>query len=497
MAFLLPNPRGQKVPVTSLPPELLSSIFQDILPEVMDAVGRKQFQHLRMTCSLWRRLCFATPHLWTSLTLYAVGPIDEQEGVVAQSYAQLLEGWFRRSGSNTALNLAIEHCENVSGEEIEGITQVVHSLQSRWRYLSLNVERRNFWELIRLCPRDGWSNLHHIAVTDDLLDTWMDELSPVPEGRVEDRFPLAKTLELTTRWSDSFLFYSAATTSVETLVWHAEEFPARMFMDVLSPYIHLTTLELRCGSLGWEAAVVAPPLITLGSLRSFTFAAEISYRTMTLIERFQLPFLNHLKLELEQAFNDEEPDDEDDEESIVDIERILEAEEILTWGGQTITSFFRPILESCNKTLVDFSLTGNAGRDYARSILSALPPSTSTLHLQSWPYVTSFVDAPPLFNPPSSTSPSEIWLPRLKGMRLYEVPSPKIPREIAQESLESLLAFSRGRVQPEASWSRLASLGVTRGTEHFTDTILREFQEKRINVTAWAKGHTIEDGFGA
>ncbi|KAH6880288.1 hypothetical protein BKA70DRAFT_1037605, partial [Coprinopsis sp. MPI-PUGE-AT-0042] len=59
-------------PVTALPPELLASIFQEFLPDVMDAAGRTEFQHLRMVSPQWRDVCFSTPHLWTSLTLFAV-----------------------------------------------------------------------------------------------------------------------------------------------------------------------------------------------------------------------------------------------------------------------------------------------------------------------------------------------------------------------------------------------------------------------------------------
>ncbi|KAH6902164.1 hypothetical protein BKA70DRAFT_1075027, partial [Coprinopsis sp. MPI-PUGE-AT-0042] len=84
-----------------LPPELLGSIFQHVLPEDMDAVGRIQFQQLRMVCSLWRDLCFTTPHLWASLTLIPSHPTPN-------SYADLMKGWFLRAGDSTPLSLTVD-----------------------------------------------------------------------------------------------------------------------------------------------------------------------------------------------------------------------------------------------------------------------------------------------------------------------------------------------------------------------------------------------------
>ncbi|KAH6902188.1 hypothetical protein BKA70DRAFT_1157447 [Coprinopsis sp. MPI-PUGE-AT-0042] len=245
----IPRCSGRETPIAAVPPELLSSIFQEVLPDVMDAVGREAFHHLRMVCSRWRALCLSTPQLWTSLMLYAVLPIDEQDGITAQSYAELLEGWFKRAGSNTTLELTIEYSDGLSDEEIKDIIRLIHSLQGRWHHLHLDFRRLDFWDLIAVCPQDGWTNLRHIVVTDAILDTWMDTLPHAPDGRLEDTFPLVKTLELTTRWSDDFMFSCVASSAVETLVWHALEFPSRKFMDLLSCYSALTNLDLQCGPL--------------------------------------------------------------------------------------------------------------------------------------------------------------------------------------------------------------------------------------------------------
>ncbi|KAH6902234.1 hypothetical protein BKA70DRAFT_1307454 [Coprinopsis sp. MPI-PUGE-AT-0042] len=482
---------GTRRPVAALPPELLGYIFQEVLPDVMDAAGRKELQHLRMVCSRWRALCFSTPQLWVSLTLWAVRTIDEQVGVIAESYAQLLEGWFKRAGPSAALELTVKDFHTLSDEEVKGITRFVHSLQHRWRYLSLDVKRKDFWDLIAMSPRHGWTNLRHIVVTDHILDTWMDEFPLVSERHIEDRFPPVKTLELTTEWHDSFLFSCVAVSSVETLVWHALEMPSYSFMTVLSGYRMMTALDLRCGPLDWETNV-ATTSITLESLKSFSFSPEITDQTLNLLKRFRLPALQHLNLTLDEDDWDQVTDsdsDEEDEESAcetLDIEKEREAIDFtFAYTDETYASFIRPLLESCEKSLTSFSLKGSLGRDFARSILSVLPNAITNLHLQAWPYTTRFVDSPPLF-PPSTHA---VWLPKLESMRIFEVPSPHMPRAVGLKSIESLILFSKARAEPSTLRSRFVSLEVTRGSIIFQAGDFQQLDGTGLKAIVWANTH--------
>ncbi|KAH6880284.1 hypothetical protein BKA70DRAFT_1343633 [Coprinopsis sp. MPI-PUGE-AT-0042] len=473
---------GMRTPVAALPPELLGYIFQKVLPDVMDAAGRKELQHLRMVCSRWRALCFSTLQLWTSLTFCAVRTIEEQPGVIAESYAHLLEGWFKRAGSSDQLELTVKDFHALSDEEVKGITRFVHSLQHRWRYLSLDVKRKDFWDLIAMSPQHGWSHLQHIVVTDRILDTWMDEFPLVSERRIEDRFPSVKTLELTTEWHDTFFFSCVAESSVETLVWHALAMPSHSFMTVLSCYRMMTALDLRCGPLDWET----------NSLKSFSFSPEIADQTLILLKRFWLPALQHLNLTLDEDDWDQGTDtdsDEEDEESAcetLDIEKEREAIDFtFAYTDETYPSFIRPLLESCGKSLTSFSLKGSLGRDFTRSILSVLPNAITNLHLQAWPYTTRFVDSPPLF-PPSSHA---VWLPKLETMRIFEVPSPHMPRVVGLQSIESLVLFSKARAEPSTLHSRLVLLEVTRGSIIFQAGDFQQLDGTGLKVIVWANTH--------
>src|SRR5215217_7249280 len=92
--------------VSTLPTELIIGILRCALPEEMNSKGRKQFQILRMVCSLWRRICFSTPSFWTSIAL----PRDEFNGGDNKtSGTSSLQSWFSRSGTSHTLSLSITY----------------------------------------------------------------------------------------------------------------------------------------------------------------------------------------------------------------------------------------------------------------------------------------------------------------------------------------------------------------------------------------------------
>ncbi|KAH6902244.1 hypothetical protein BKA70DRAFT_1435403 [Coprinopsis sp. MPI-PUGE-AT-0042] len=274
------------------------------------------------------------------------------------------------------------------------------------------------------------------------------------------------------------------------------DFPSNQFTPLLSSYQLLTTLDLRCGPVGWDLYFDSTP-ITVDCLTSFSFTAEITPPTMTLLQRFRMPSLSHFNLTLYggEWDGDEESDEEVEESGLLatseatEITSVDDRESVdpvyLERTGETYASFVKPLFRACQNRLTSFTLKGNFGPDVARGILSVLPSAIAHFHLQYWPYSSSFVDSPPLFQPLSSTPPSEsiVWLPNLETMRVFEVPSPHMSRAFGLKSVNSLVGFSKARVGSAASYSRLTSLGVTRGSGLFPDADFEGLGSKGLKVT--------------
>ncbi|KAH6902231.1 hypothetical protein BKA70DRAFT_1521315 [Coprinopsis sp. MPI-PUGE-AT-0042] len=450
---------------------------------MMDGVGRHDFQPLRMVCSRWPQVCFSTPKLWSSVTLFAILPAENQ-GVISRTYVDLLKGWFQKAGEDSPLDLAVEGCDFLPDQEIQAIALFVHSFQTRWRYLSLELNR---WALRRLfitAPQDRWINLQHIVVDDG----WLDSMTSLASINLQRCFPVAKTLELTTRLLISKPIHFLPKESVETLLWNAEGFAFDQYAPLLSSYPQLTSLDLRCGSFGWGLNFGTSP-ITLERLTSLSFTTEMNFRRLRLLQQFRLPSLSRFELTLEQygVVKDEGLGGQDEAEEEFgpgrDGKKIAEHDSdtaFVPGTHQTYASF---------ESLKFFSLKGSLRPEVATSILSVLPNRITNLHLQTWPYATSFFDAPPLFQTSSltTTSDSAPWLPKLEAMRIFHVPSPSISQALALRSINSLVSFSGGRAERITSYSRLARLGVTRGTKFFSHVDFEELETIGLKVTLWAK----------
>jgi F-box-like len=479
---------GKAQPIAAyLPSELLGAIFQNVLLENMDTSGRVQFQHLRMVCSSWRETSFSTPYLWTSVTLIPSKPMPS-------SYADLLRGWFSKSGDTLPLSLAVDH-KFMLGHHLDDIIQLIVSLQGRWRYLALNIYHYTFWELIRISPQDHWANLSYLDIhchMIDIQDTDFDPWGDVVEDHPLDQAPPITTLTLSTAYTPPNMIYPIAKDSVETLVWNARALHDQDYSSFVTQYHNLTRLDLRCESQDWNSDVLGTSLIHLDALRSFAFTGFISPTNFAVLHRFRTPLLSKLDLTLNEPLLDyadtkeweEETDRYMNDEDMVDISFVKTT-------GLPHDTFLEPLVSSSRGHLTSVSIKGDIGLILTRSILALLPSTVLNLSIQYWPYLLADSDVPP----PTQTSSDTPWLPKLEALRVFEVPCPRWPEpesskwgSDADRSIASLAAFIESRLQGDRQISRLRSLGLTRGkdSKFFSEDDLRYMSEQGLKVTVWA-----------
>ncbi|KAH6902236.1 hypothetical protein BKA70DRAFT_1307457 [Coprinopsis sp. MPI-PUGE-AT-0042] len=461
-----------------LPPELLGLIFREILPDDMGTDGRLQFQTLRMVCSKWRGTCFSTPHLWASLTLIPSDPI-------LNSYADLLRAWFSKSGDSIPLSLALDHKYQIDSQ-MDDIVQLIQSLQGRWRYLALNINDLDFWRLLRISPREKWTNLSHLNIPCHIISIEDPVLGPegdVVEDHPLDEVPPVKTMTLLTKYSRPEMIYPVIKDSVENLIWNAISLHYEDYSTFITKYRNLRTLDLRCETWDWYGQVHGTSAITLDVLRCFSFTGLILPTNFEIVQRFRTPALCELNLTL-----NEPPVDRN---SVDGWGRGYEA----PWlGDSTITGYVEGGGGGIrNENLIDSRFMKSTGLPYnallkpliasSRDSLTMVSIKVINLSLQYWPYATPFVNSLPIFLPSAS-----IWLPKLEMMRIFEVPTPRMSQSLALEAISSLRSFVHGRLESAQGRARLRLLEVTRGgVAFFEDGELECMVGKGLKVTVWAK----------
>ncbi|KAH6902189.1 hypothetical protein BKA70DRAFT_1307423 [Coprinopsis sp. MPI-PUGE-AT-0042] len=444
-----------------LAPELLSSIFQDVLPEEMNSVGRARFWQLQTVCSQWRNVCLSTPQLWASLTLIPSYPIPS-------SYAGTLRGWFSKAGKSTPLSLTLVH--SLDSSQMDDIIEVIRSLQGRWRYLALDIPYWDFWHLIQTSPRDRWTNLSHLSIPCYILDIQPLDFDPVEEHLLNE-IPPVTNLSLSTQYTPPDLIYPVAKDSVTRLIWKALSLYNQDYSTWINQYRHLTTLDFSSTASAWYDIINRGHAITLDMLRSFSFAGFIIPHNFKILQQFRTPALCKLHF----TFNEPPIESRTEQgENAIDIKFLQRA-------GRPYETFLEPLVTSSRGNLTIVSIKGQMGPKLVKSILVLLPDTVSNLSLQYWPYTTPFVASLP-----GSTTD---WLPRLETLRVFEVPSPRMSQSLALESVSSLTEFINGRLEAVAGREKLRSLGVTRGGNSlfFTDEELQYMRGKGLKVTVWAR----------
>ncbi|KAH6886691.1 hypothetical protein BKA70DRAFT_97944 [Coprinopsis sp. MPI-PUGE-AT-0042] len=159
----------------SVPSEILLEIIRETLPPRLDQEGRLAFQAVRSVCKRWRLISFASPSLWSTLSVKV-----EFNGPDSGHFTHL-DHWFSRSGSSIPLELEYED-ERLDRDWVQsGIKDSMKALirrhQTQWRYLSLNIESSCFWDIILDPPSTGWDNLHTLQLWSLDIEAFYSEKS--------------------------------------------------------------------------------------------------------------------------------------------------------------------------------------------------------------------------------------------------------------------------------------------------------------------------------
>ncbi|KAH6902200.1 hypothetical protein BKA70DRAFT_1435360 [Coprinopsis sp. MPI-PUGE-AT-0042] len=297
----------------------------------MDDDGRRRFQLLRMVCSHWRAVCFSTPSFWASIAFKNEG--YETGNAFYADIMCYMRRWFSRAGPSLPLSLTFED-EEQDCDEDEELIDFIQEHQKRWRYLSLDIDTKQFWKLLTVCPCNQWTNLCHLELSDGLIDVQdHDAESDISlDGHpLADHFPAVTEVAVRSYLGMSPLMYPASQNTVERLSWYSTWLETAHLGPFISKYRFLTHLCIHFARSPLHGPNI-PNHVSLESLKYFSFSATQDWINWDFLGRFRTPLLSDLVLE----FNDGWSDDAESRPSSV-----------------------KPLFESCrNRTLTSFSLKG-------------------------------------------------------------------------------------------------------------------------------------------
>ncbi|KDR84863.1 hypothetical protein GALMADRAFT_131637 [Galerina marginata CBS 339.88] len=155
--------------IRCLPPETAVEIFQwNIAPFTDENAQRKRAStplFLGTICSTWRKIAWATPALWTSLTLFIL-PWSTQ----SRTKIKVMEDWLHRSGGlPISLRLISKSDYDWRSPNAEWALEVMGDFASRWRSLDLRLpmycykflpppeESMPFLKSLHLSPSGSWN----------------------------------------------------------------------------------------------------------------------------------------------------------------------------------------------------------------------------------------------------------------------------------------------------------------------------------------------------
>ncbi|KAJ7263144.1 hypothetical protein B0H12DRAFT_1103550 [Mycena haematopus] len=126
------NPYPQTHMIQTLPPEILSEIFLNVLPAYPKCPGPSSLLLLCAICRKWRAVAISTPELWRAIQIIGSNKLRK---LTAQS--ELLQIWLSRSGScPLSLNLSIHPLtENPSIDS--QLFQLAVLCSERWEHVDL------------------------------------------------------------------------------------------------------------------------------------------------------------------------------------------------------------------------------------------------------------------------------------------------------------------------------------------------------------------------
>ncbi|KAH6886675.1 hypothetical protein BKA70DRAFT_1464612 [Coprinopsis sp. MPI-PUGE-AT-0042] len=336
----------------AIPTEILLEIFQQSLPRRLDQEGRLLFQIIRSVCSRWRAISFSSPVLWSSVSITCnIGDQGFHDGYLSDM--MLLDVWFSRAGPSISLELKYEDpvVSVVRDKEVAAMKALIRRYQPRWRYLSLFIEPKCFWDAFLDHPTSDWTNLHTlklcafdfvpIIIGQDVVSQGYDALEKIASLRrliVEDH----DDWEYTRRFGP----IDVTELHITLDVFGIDQ------SRLISSYSSLTRLVL----VAPPRLTSGPPLdspITLPTLLSF------SYNTynLFLLYHFTTPTLAELDIQLNSN---------------------LKAQEALA-----VSAF----LSRCSSPLRMFTLNSHTNGAFITNLLPALSiqPSLTHLNFDIWP----------------------------------------------------------------------------------------------------------------
>ncbi|KAH6902225.1 hypothetical protein BKA70DRAFT_1229266 [Coprinopsis sp. MPI-PUGE-AT-0042] len=167
------------------------------------------------------------------------------------SYTDLMHQmrrWFSKAGPSISLALSFKHVQQFYDEE-EQLIHFIQEYQKCWRYLYLNMDPKQFWKLLTICPKGQWINLYHLGMSDDLIDPWQyhdavsDDVS-VDGHPLADHFPAVPELAVRAYYGFSPLLYPASQNTVERLSWYSHYLESTLLARFISEYRFLTRLTI-------------------------------------------------------------------------------------------------------------------------------------------------------------------------------------------------------------------------------------------------------------
>jgi hypothetical protein len=412
-----------------LPADLLIEIFIETLPPgPLDARGRSTFQIIRSVCPAWRSLSFASPVLWSSLSIDSPSSQEKPD-----DYFTLASAWFSRAGSSISLELTVhEQSSSISAEQKTALEKLIWRYQSRWRYLFLDLSSAPyFFDIILGVPAEGWSSLSELGLFTyhfaDLESTDANVYKTLQSIESLQRIHLVDS-----RSSEIDQIFSHPALSSLHL-----ELPCTPFstshVQLLSRYLHLESLQLDTPDMIAKYHLLDNnEVCTLPCLLSLSLTTT----SLALLPHLVTPNLRSLRIDL-----------------VGD-----------TYMGDLLNLVL--FLTQCTDSVKSFELYHDQveSRDNIAGLIPLLAhrPSITSITLDIW----SFTTEEPF---PRKVLVERKWCPQLRELRISKLERDSMAQwdeeEVTEEEVVSLASLFKTR--SELGMPRLDRLTIRKGLKDF------------------------------
>lgn len=184
-------------PILQLPPEVLSEIFIECLPQYSAApASTRAPMLLAAICRDWREIALSTPFLWSSFIL-SVNLLRAKDG---SSVVRLFETWISRSGScpltmviNSVFASFSMNAAPVQHTLPESFISALNRCSSRWHDVNFMLPLTDFY---RLQADEGLPLLRRLSITAAPNTASVESESPLPPLKLFSIAPLLRDISL-------------------------------------------------------------------------------------------------------------------------------------------------------------------------------------------------------------------------------------------------------------------------------------------------------------